>query len=152
MIMNEKKVLTKICQQCNRQFEKVKTDSYDYFLNRRMFCDVDCSNKARKGISVSAASQFKKGQNTKEANHSWNGGRHQTRGGYMVVLVGVKKYQLEHRYIMENHLGRKLKKREHVHHLNHDRTDNRIENLKVIDIREHGRLHANERWQKSGAF
>ena len=29
-----------------------------------------------------------------------------------------------------------------VHHKNHDKTDNRIENLEVLDVAEHARLHA----------
>jgi len=40
-------------------------------------------------------------------------------------------YILEHRYIMSESLGRPLKKNEVVHHLNHDITDNRIENLEL---------------------
>jgi len=47
--------------------------------------------------------------------------------------VGVKGYYGEHRYIMEQHIGRILSKKEVVHHINHDRTDNRIENLKLYN-------------------
>lgn len=75
--------------------------------------------------------------------HGWKGGRISTDGGYIQVLfqqpehipfVAMRNrtgYILEHRLVMAQHLGRALRKDETVHHVNGDRTDNRLENLQL---------------------
>jgi len=46
-----------------------------------------------------------------------------------------------YRCVLEQALGRKLKSSEVVHHINGDRTDNRLVNLRVMSRPEHNRLH-----------
>ena len=63
------------------------------------------------------------------------------KNGYITISIGNKKYY-EHRLVMEEHLGRKLKSTEQVHHINGIKTDNRIENLRLIDCGVHASHHA----------
>jgi hypothetical protein len=56
--------------------------------------------------------------------------------------ISVKGRKVDaHRYIMEQHIGRRLSRLEVVHHINGDKSDNRIENLKLMTFREHNILH-----------
>lgn len=50
------------------------------------------------------------------------------------------------RVMMEEHLGRTLDRNECVHHINGDKTDDRIENLEVVSRSEHARMHSEERF------
>lgn len=50
-------------------------------------------------------------------------------------------YYAEHRYIMEQSLGRFLDSTEIVHHKNHNGLDNRLENLVILTKKEHAKEH-----------
>jgi hypothetical protein len=59
--------------------------------------------------------------------------------GYMLStrsIDGKAEYRLQHRWAMEQKLGRSLFDAENVHHINGDRTDNRFENLELWNTKQ----------------
>ena len=74
-------------------------------------------------------------------NSHWHGGRYQNKDGYVLVRIG-NHYEFEHRIIMKQYLGRNLASNEVVHHINGIKSDNMIENLRLVTPFEHSRLDA----------
>ena len=88
----------------------------------------------------------------------WKGGRI-IRNGYRLILckehpkANYGGYVREHILIAEKHIGRFLKDFERVHHINGDRLDNNISNLKIMTDSEHKKLHSTGfRRSKKGKF
>lgn len=71
-----------------------------------------------------------------------------TDSGYIMVKApgehpdkNSKGYVREHRFIMENYIGRYLTEAEVVHHINGNTGDNRLENLRLMRLGDHISLH-----------
>ena len=73
-------------------------------------------------------------------NPNWNGGKFTDCRGYVFILVGDN-YIMEHRLVVEQHLGRRLNFKEKVHHINGNPSDNRLENLQIVSQSEHAKIH-----------
>lgn len=98
----------------------------------RMYCSLKCKGISRRG----------------EKHPLWKGGIRSQSEGYIYIfnpqhpLHGSGGYVLEHRLVMEKHLGRYLTKQEVVHHINNKKNDNRIENLLLLSGQdEHLAVH-----------
>jgi hypothetical protein len=81
----------------------------------------------------------------KGPNHNrWKGGRRKHSNGYMTIKVEPghhldigNGYAYEHRYVAEQKMGRRLLPNEVVHHINHDKQDNRPGNLEILTRAAH---------------
>lgn len=112
--------MTKTCQKCGAGF----TANY----HAKKFCSISCYRAfyARK-IGTTPT-------NWRDSGHGYIQGTAFIDGEYRIIS--------QHRYFMEQHLGRKLREDEHIHHINGCKTDNRIENLQILTPVEHAKLEA----------
>lgn len=109
---------------------------------------IICKWLKKLGINARTISESQTG----EMHAYWKGGTKLIKSGkqpYRYIwkpehpFASHQHYVLEHRLVMEEHLGRYLKPEEIVHHINGDTTDNRIENLQLFaNNGEHIHHHA----------
>ena len=116
-----RKKFPNICIVCKKTFFSIRKD--------RKFCSQKCISQG-------------------QYNGRWKGGRQKDSRGYIKIYSPYhpfkinKNFVLEHRLIMERHLGRFLKPEEIVHHINGKTDDNRLENLLLLkNNSEHIKLH-----------
>ncbi len=88
-------------------------------------------NKSKTGIYSSEVIKKLRDLNSGENNPQYKHGKHIT-------------YHRKARRLIEEALGRKLEKNETVHHLDGDKTNNSISNLKIFD---HHSLHMEFHWE-----
>lgn len=148
------------CNVCNKPFKAPP-------CQKARFCNRDCYNKSREGIfkcdecgkTFTYYKSHKKGKHVfcsvnchkifqardPKNRPKWKGGI-TNHSGYVMIYspdhpYATGCYVREHRYVMEKHLGRFLENHEIVHHKNHNKTDNRIENLELTSRATHASMH-----------
>ena len=143
-----------ICLNCHKAFE-LKACETRVKENRVHYCSAKCRDEAKKtgkiikckqcGISFystrnqfcshKCACQYKK----QHYNHK----KYKENGYEIRYIQGYNKKGnvKEHRYIMEQYLGRRLNTDEVVHHKDGNKLNNNINNLEVMKRGEHSRLH-----------
>lgn len=117
-----------ICKNCGNEFYKARRKGSGTIYNSQELCGKQCKNEW-----VSKVYREK---------HGLPKITRRLRRTYIMVRIpaseGVPVHELlEHRYVMEQHIGRKLHKEETVHHKNGDRHDNSLSNLELFSSR-HG--------------
>ena len=108
----------KTCEQCGRAVQKRPKEAHWQYEQRR-FCGKRCAGLALNPRLEADAFAAR----------------------YRKVKTPDGRHMLEHRWVMEQSIGRRLRREEQVHHRNHNRLDNRIENLELVSSSEHGLRH-----------
>lgn len=108
--------MQRMCEQCGAEFT-----TYPVFIRKGQgrFCSLKCKGKAsRSAKSIGEYDGFNVYVGT---------------NGYARIVLGRSNEKLFHVYLMEKVMGRELVKNEHVHHINGNKLDNRIDNLQLVD-------------------
>lgn len=133
-----------------------KKQLYNYYIIKKLsITEIAKIMKYSRTVIVNRLKEYKiKIRNLKEARkvsplhkgknaYNWKGGRFINKDGYILILFPnhphktTGDYIFEHRLVMEKKLGRYLKSNEIVHHINGIRNDNRIENLYIVNRKNH---------------
>ncbi|SRR6266436_4573057 len=127
------------CPICKKSFYR---KPYYIIQTKRPTCSYKCAYKYQ--------SQWQRGEN----HPNWKGFFKHGKGYIGKLAHGNPMSDsqgriLEHRLIVSKIIGRPLKNNEHVHHINHNKLDNRPENLQVMSPLEHAKLHAKEKHLKA---
>lgn len=123
----------KTCVVCGSRFEKKSTESARYWAGKR-FCSVSCAALGRPPRYLRAGLHL----DPREGRY-----RITCRDGSFVYF---------YRAVVEAALGRHLLTSEIVHHVNGDPSDDRIENLRIVNRAEHAQLHGRRHDPATGRF
>jgi hypothetical protein len=119
------------CLSCGKEVATYRSPSArKSFISK--FCSLKCIGIAQSG----------------DGNPAWNGGRYEDQNGYINIFmpdhpyVNIRGYIYEHRFVMEQMIGRFLKPEEVVHHDDTNTINNDPENLILFKNQsEHRKYH-----------
>lgn len=141
--IESKRPLTKRCPDCGRT--KTLADQRAAQQRTRKPCP-DCGTSIYKtsGYCTPCSQKYLAPGRTGERNYNWKGGRFKDRRGYVIGRIGPGKRRAEHILVWEAANG-PLPKGYIVHHVNHIKDDNRLENLVAMPRGKHNHQHGQVR-------
>lgn len=121
-------------------------------LNARKAAAIRLSTHPIFSVEASRESGKRNKGRRKRPDYEFGGHEKLRQDGYVKVYspdhpnCTADGYVMKHILVVEREIGRYLDKNECVHHINHVRDDNRVENLRLMTISEHMSMHMKERY------
>lgn len=116
------------CNNCKKSFYR-KQNFGQLFCSKSCFGEMAHKMIAEKGVPRSMVDKHRRFEIKKYKKTT------------IKTSDGKWKPVYKHRVIMEKHLGRKLSSNEHVHHKDGNGLNNEIDNLEILNPREHMKKH-----------
>lgn len=148
------KVVPLVCDECGKPSEAHWNNYVQGQRKRGWTGETYCQPCAARRIGKATAGKpnpivGQKNRDRRGKDHpSWTGGRYVDHHGYVMVSTrsgrigsGWENYRKEHVVVMEQHLGRKLTRGEVVHHIDGDKTNNKMDNLWLTTQGGHRTAH-----------
>lgn len=125
-----RRIPDKACECCGKIFRPIDS--------KKRACSIQCGMKIRRNPN----------EGRKKDEVWWVDKKGYIQGRIRIndVTINVR----QHRYVMEKHIGRKLEVWEDVHHIDENKQNNDISNLRIIAHGSHSTLHNNKRVYKRG--
>lgn len=142
-----------ICSNCGKDFKTYHKSQY--LCSTKCRSEIKETSQAKKCITCGKIYIVQKYRSSKtkycsrsclakthlkKFSEFWFKPSNQAAHKYKQIMINGKPMR-EHRWIMQNHLGRKLSKDEHVHHIDGNGMNNEISNLIVLSNANHQKLH-----------
>lgn len=149
-----------ICQECKKPFYRIPSRSWGskpgmYGRVPKKFCSSKCANiTLRKFWNSLKEKKRRSKRQIGDRNSNYGNGLQKVMGYIWVNHPAYHLHKIQNRIprsilVMEKHLGRRLKKAEVVHHIDGDRTNDNINNLKLFEnVSKHMYHHGKQRSRK----